>query len=37
VGFEDPVTHQMCWFNMHAGATYYVPEIGLYFKLQYVH
>lgn len=35
IGFEDPATHQMCWFNMHAGATYFVPEIGLHFKLYY--
>lgn len=33
VGFEDPMTHQLVWFNLNKGALHYVPDIGLYFKL----
>ncbi len=33
VGFEDPVAHQVLWFNLEDGHIHYVPEINLYFKL----
>jgi len=33
VGFEDPVTHQVLWFNLEAGRLHYVPDLDLYFKL----
>jgi hypothetical protein len=33
VGFEDPVTHQLQWFNLRLGEIAYIPTIGLYFKL----
>eukprot|EP00286_Rhodomonas_abbreviata_P002921 CAMPEP_0181344282 /NCGR_PEP_ID=MMETSP1101-20121128/32092_1 /TAXON_ID=46948 /ORGANISM="Rhodomonas abbreviata, Strain Caron Lab Isolate" /LENGTH=117 /DNA_ID=CAMNT_0023456079 /DNA_START=157 /DNA_END=510 /DNA_ORIENTATION=- len=34
VGFEDPATHYLAWFNMTKGALHYVPSIGLYFKIE---
>eukprot|EP00388_Colpodella_angusta_P039872 GDKK01048596.1.p3 GENE.GDKK01048596.1~~GDKK01048596.1.p3 ORF type:complete len:123 (+),score=36.93 GDKK01048596.1:42-410(+) len=34
VGYEDPSTHQLVWFNLSKGPLHYVPDIGLYFKLQ---
>lgn len=33
VGFEDPNSHQLQWFNLHKGSVHFVPTIGLYFKL----
>ena len=33
VGYEDPETHQLVWFNLKRGPLHYVPSIGLYFKL----
>eukprot|EP01041_Mallomonas_annulata_P004762 gene4762-9473_t len=37
VGYEDPVTHAVVWFNMNAGKLHYVPDIGLYFKIKELH
>ena len=37
VGFEDPVTGQLQWFNLHDGPLHYIPDIGLYFKLNHLH
>lgn len=34
VGYEDPASHQLVWFNLTAGPLHYVPDIGLYFKLK---
>jgi hypothetical protein len=34
VGYEDPASHQLNWFNLRKGPLHYVPSIGLYFKLQ---
>jgi len=34
VGYEDPATHQLVWFNLNAGPLHYVPDVGLYFKLK---
>jgi len=34
VGYEDPATHQLLWFNLDEGALHFVPDINLYFKLQ---
>ena len=34
VGYEDPSTHQLVWFNLAKGPLHYVPDIGLYFKLK---
>jgi len=36
VGFEDPATHQVEWFNLHDGHLHFVPKINLYFKLERV-
>ena len=36
VGFEDPHTAQMWWFNLREGKLCYVEELGLYFNLQRV-
>eukprot|EP00341_Mesodinium_pulex_P001994 CAMPEP_0116926982 /NCGR_PEP_ID=MMETSP0467-20121206/25059_1 /TAXON_ID=283647 /ORGANISM="Mesodinium pulex, Strain SPMC105" /LENGTH=96 /DNA_ID=CAMNT_0004606363 /DNA_START=142 /DNA_END=432 /DNA_ORIENTATION=- len=35
IGYEDPLTHQMVWFNLYAGATFFVPDINLHFKLYF--
>ena len=36
VGYEDPITHQLVWFNLGPNKLHYVPDIGLYFKLKAV-
>jgi hypothetical protein len=33
VGFEDPYTHQLAWFNLTKGPLHFIPEINLYFSL----
>lgn len=33
VGFEDPQTHAILWFNLEAGHPHFIPNLGLYFKL----
>ena len=37
VGYEDPLTHQLVWFNLKAGPIHYIPDLDLYFKLDPVH
>jgi hypothetical protein len=34
VGYEDPVSHQLVWFNLNAGSLHFIPDTGLYFKLK---
>ena len=34
VGYEDPATHQLVWFNLAKGPLHYIPDIGLYFKMK---
>ena len=34
IGFQDPVTHQLLWFELEEGPLHYVPDLDLYFKLQ---
>ena len=34
VGFEDPSTHVLHWFNLTKDKIHYVPSIGLFFKMQ---
>ena len=34
VGFEDPQTHAIYWFNLRKGPVHYVKQLGLYFKMQ---
>mmetsp|Transcript_3980 Transcript_3980/g.6246 ORF Transcript_3980/g.6246 Transcript_3980/m.6246 type:complete len:127 (+) Transcript_3980:47-427(+) len=33
VGFENPLTHQVQWFNLYKGELTYIPETDLFFKL----
>jgi len=33
VGYEDPHSGQMWWFNLRVEQLHYIEEIGLYFKL----
>ena len=34
VGYCDPETHAMYWFNIHNDAnTYYIKDLGLFFKM----
>lgn len=33
VGYEDPETHAIYWFNLKRGNLAYVTEIDMYFKL----
>ncbi|CAE7847645.1 unnamed protein product, partial [Symbiodinium microadriaticum] len=35
VGYEDPNCHQVRWFELQYGHLHYLPDIGLYFMLQY--
>lgn len=34
VGFEDPSSHQLCWFMLKENELTYVPLVDKYFKLQ---
>jgi hypothetical protein len=36
IGYEDPNTHQMVWFNLARGSLHYIPDIGLYFKMKVI-
>jgi hypothetical protein len=33
IGYEDPLSHAMVWFNVEKDKLYFVPDINLYFKL----
>lgn len=33
VGYEDPDSGQLVWFNLGKGPVHYVPDIDLYFKM----
>ncbi len=33
MGYEDPYTHQLVWFNLRKGNLHFIPDINLYFKL----
>eukprot|EP00611_Tribonema_gayanum_P023237 TRINITY_DN4847_c0_g1_i1.p1 TRINITY_DN4847_c0_g1~~TRINITY_DN4847_c0_g1_i1.p1 ORF type:complete len:151 (-),score=32.19 TRINITY_DN4847_c0_g1_i1:121-507(-) len=33
VGYEDPETHAIYWFNLKAGKVHHVTPIDMYFKL----
>lgn len=34
VGYENPATHQLVWFDLHKGPLHFIPDTGLYFKLK---
>ncbi len=37
VGYEDPTTHAMYWFNIHNDDnTYYIKDLGLFFKMLHI-
>jgi hypothetical protein len=36
VGYEDPASHQLAWFRLNKGQLTYIPDLGLYFKMQVV-
>lgn len=37
VGYQDPASHAMMWFNIHNdNNTYYVPDVGLFFKMLHI-
>ncbi|GMI39668.1 hypothetical protein TrCOL_g10463 [Triparma columacea] len=33
VGFEDPGTHAIYWFNLNKGPVHYVKQLDMYFKM----
>ncbi|CAJ1946404.1 unnamed protein product [Cylindrotheca closterium] len=34
VGYQDPESHSMFWFSIHADdSTYYIKDLGLFFKM----
>jgi len=34
VGYQDPDSHAMFWFNIHNDdSTYYIKDLGLFFKM----
>jgi len=37
VGYEDPFTHQLVWFELNHGKLHFLPDVGLYFKLTGMH
>ena len=37
VGYQDPETHAMYWFNIHNdNNTYYIKDVGLFFKMLHI-
>jgi hypothetical protein len=36
VGYEDPLCHQVRWFELQLGHPHYIADIGLYFQLKHV-
>ena len=36
VGFEDPETHAIYWFNLGKGPVHYIPQLQKYFKMDVV-
>ena len=34
VGFEDPQTHAIYWFNLNKGPVHYVKQLNKYFKME---
>ena len=37
VGYSDPTTHAMFWFNIqNDGNTYYIKDLGLFFKMLHI-
>jgi len=37
VGYEDPTTHAMFWFNIqNDNNTYYIKDLGLFFKMLHI-
>lgn len=37
VGYVDPVTHAVMWFNIHNDDnTYYIKDLGLFFKMLHI-
>ncbi|GMH70129.1 hypothetical protein TrVE_jg4665 [Triparma verrucosa] len=34
VGFVDPQTHAIYWFNLAKGPVHYIKNLGLYFKME---
>ena len=33
VGFEDPETHALYWFNIKRGPLHYIKNLDMYFKM----
>jgi hypothetical protein len=37
VGYQDPATHALYWFNIHNDDnTYYIKDLGLFFKMLHI-
>jgi hypothetical protein len=37
VGYVDPVSHAVFWFNIHNdNSTYYIKDLGLFFKMLHI-
>jgi hypothetical protein len=37
VGYQDPETHAMYWFNVHNDENaYYIKDLGLFFKMLHI-
>lgn len=37
VGYVDPQSHAVFWFNIHNdGNTYYIKDLGLFFKMLHI-
>jgi hypothetical protein len=34
IGYENPATHQLLWFDLAEGPLHFIPDINLYFKLK---
>jgi hypothetical protein len=37
VGYIHPISHAVCWFNIHNdNNTYYIKDLGLFFKMLHI-
>jgi hypothetical protein len=37
VGYTDPASHALFWFNIHNdGNSYYIKDLGLFFKMLHI-
>jgi cytochrome c oxidase subunit 5b len=36
IGFVDPATHSVMWFNLQRGEVHYIDELNMFFKMDFI-